>query len=361
MSSELQRLDDDGQTEDGSTAPVVDEPYDQRPDLTSIGIIEIEKGVCEDSYDNRRTLRNAKLRYQPVFDNYGRATGLISAFSPEAALERRIISLAEKRPLMVDPDNRDSDYITGLELILEEDVHNMVPPWVLGATRAWMKEQNEGGPSSPRQAPKGLPARCRAIKPDGIRCMLWGSGRIKDDGLCRIHLKVARKPGEDVERARRKLVQAAPYAVDTLEELMEGAESEPVRLKASTEILDRAGVRGGQDISIDVEVSDNRPASEVIMERLSRLADGAAAIQHRLEEAERGETGEIIEAEVVEEAAADGEIETSTPVEEVPPAQSALLHQIESTTPVKPSQVGPTEEEDEDGSTVTSTFDDEDM
>lgn len=124
---------------------------------------------------------------------------------------------------------------------------------------------------------------------------MWSSGRIKDDGLCRVHLKTVRKPGEDIERARRKLIQAAPYAVDVLEELMETAESEPVRLKASTEILDRAGVRAGMDISVDVEVNDARPPHVIVAERLQRLASGAANIAAQLEA-----TNNIIDAEVVE-------------------------------------------------------------
>jgi hypothetical protein len=134
--------------------------------------------------------------------------------------------------------------------------------------------------------------------------MLWGSGRIKDDGLCRIHLKTQRKPGEDIERARRKLIQAAPYAVDILEDLMENAESEPVRLKASTEILDRAGIRGGQDINIDMEVTEVRPAAQVVLERLARLQEGAQNIAARIASLEAEEivsNSEILEAEIVEE------------------------------------------------------------
>jgi hypothetical protein len=161
--------------------------------------------------------------------------------------------------------------------------------------------------------------------------MLWGSGRIKDDGLCRVHLKVQRKPGEDIERARRKLIQAAPYAVDVLEELMENAESEPVRLKASTEILDRAGVRGGQDLNIEVEVTDARPASMIVAERLARLAEGANALQARLAALESPDLVEDIEDAVIID---DGE-------------------QKEETVEIPPDWV------DEDGLASTSIFDDD--
>jgi hypothetical protein len=109
--------------------------------------------------------------------------------------------------------------------------------------------------------------------------MMWSSGRPADDGYCRVHLgSIQRKPGEDVERARAKLTQAAPYAVDVLEELMETAASEPVRLKASTEILDRAGVRGGIEFNAKITVADARDPAEIVAERLQRLASGASQV-----------------------------------------------------------------------------------
>jgi hypothetical protein len=76
-------------------------------------------------------------------------------------------------------------------------------------------------------------------------------------------------------------MQAAPFAVDKLEELMEFAESEPVKLKAATEILDRAGVRGGVEIDTNVNV-DVRPAAQIIAERLERLSSGALSEAMRL-------------------------------------------------------------------------------
>lgn len=302
----LPMIPEGGELEEDSPEPAVDEPYDLRPDLTALGIIEHERGVCEDTYENRSTLRRAKLNWQPVYDQSGVPTGMIAARSAEALRERRLLSIAEKVPLLVDPDNKNSDYTTGLALLLDDKALRITPPWVVGATRAWQAEQEAGGPPTARRQPKGLPHRCRMIKSDGIRCMLWASGRVKDDGLCRIHLGAIRKPGEDVERARRKIIQAAPYAVDVLEDLMENAESEPVRLKASTEILDRAGIRGGQDLNVEVEVSMSRPAAQVIAERLARLADGASSIAARVQALESAdisdesdEDGEIVEAELV--------------------------------------------------------------
>jgi hypothetical protein len=98
-------------------------------------------------------------------------------------------------------------------------------------------------------------------------------------------------------------LQSAPYAVDVLEELMESAQSEPVRLKASTEILDRAGVRGGVELDVGVDVTVRSP-HEVIKERLARLAAGA---QHLVElEMNKDGTYET-PVEKTEEAARDKE------------------------------------------------------
>lgn len=316
MSTEIEKIfEDDGEpsASDGPPEPAVDEQYDRRPDLAELGIHEHERGVCEDNFENRATLRRAKLKWDAVYDQSGLPTGLIVARSPESLKERRLQTIAERKPLLVDPDDKNADYVTGLELLLEDKALKLCPPWVIGATKAWQAEQEAGGPPTNRRAPKGLPHRCRMIKSDGIRCMLWASGRPKDDGLCRMHLRKVRKPGEDVERARHKIIQAAPYAVDVLEDLMENAESEPVRLKASTEILDRAGVRGGQDLSVEVEVTDSRPAAQVVAERLARLADGANALQARLdaiESEQETDNSDIVDAEVVEDQ------ETSQNIEE---------------------------------------------
>lgn len=272
----------------------VDEPVNMRPNLSELGIDELERGICQDTYANRAVLRRHKMGWDPVYASNGVPTGLIQARSAEMDRARRIISLGEKKPILIEPSLINSDYITGYDLLAESAADNLVPPWVLAATRNYLKEQEDGGPSSPKRQPLGLPTRCRAIKDDGIRCMMWSSGRLKDDGYCRVHLgSIQRKPGEDVERARAKLTQAAPYAVDVLEELMETAQSEPVRLKASTEILDRAGVRGGIEFDARLEVTDGRSPADIVAERLNRLAAGAIEVSAKL-----AETGVIIPNEL---------------------------------------------------------------
>jgi hypothetical protein len=288
----------------------INAPLNIRPDLSELGIEETDRGVCEDTYENRAVLRRAKLNWIPVYAVNGVPTGLIQAISQEMATEKRIMSLSEKKPLLVEPTNRNSDYITGYDLIAEEAADYLVPPWVVGATRAWIKEQTDPVKSSKRK-PAALPHRCQAVKDDGIRCQLWTSGRLQDDGLCRVHLRsIKHRPGDDIERARAKLTQAAPYAVDVLEDMMTNAESEPVKLKAATEILDRAGIRGGVELDTNVNI-DVRPAASVIAERLNRLAINANDAASKLVdlgikvEADK----DIIDAEVVTDSEKDPEKE----------------------------------------------------
>jgi hypothetical protein len=270
----------------------VDTPTNLRPDLSVYGIEETDKGICQDTFENRSALRRARLNWIPVYAVNGVPTGLIQALSQEMQSKQRLLSLEEKAPILADARNKNSDYLTGFDLLAEAESDNIVPPWVLGSTKVWAKEQNEGLKVGRKPSP--LPHRCKAIKDDGIRCQLWTGGRLQDDGLCRVHLGSLRnKPTDSVERARDRLTQATPAAVDILEQLMDSAESEPVKLKAATEILDRAGVRAGFDISSDITV-DVRPAASVIQERLQRLASSVLEATPVAEE-------DTVDAEVVED------------------------------------------------------------
>ena len=228
----------------------------------------------------------------------GVPTGLIQALSPEMQTQQRLLSLEEKAPILTNVRDKNSDYLTGFDLLAESAADEIVPPWVLGATKVWAKEQNDGGPK-PGKKPHALPSRCKAIKDDGVRCQLWSGGRPHDDGLCRVHLGSLRnKPTDSVERARARLTQATPAAVDILENLMDGAESEQVKLKAATEILDRAGVRGGVEINTEVTL-DVRPAASIIAERLQRLSQ--TALQIATEEESNTVDAEVVEVDKTED------------------------------------------------------------
>jgi len=349
-------------TDDETSEPAFDAPIDMRPDLSALGLLEHEKGVVDDTFANRQVLRAAKLSWDSVYSSTGQPTGMIAGRSEEQQRQRRTISMGQKTPLLVDPSSQNSDYLSGLDLIIDDEALKMTPPWVVSATRKYMEEQRQGGPSSPNRAPLAQPGRCVTVKSDGLRCMLWHSGRIKDSGFCRMHLGAHRKPGEDIERARRKLVQAAPYAVDTLEELMESAVSEPVRLKATTEILDRAGVRGGTELDVGVEVTDGRTPGIIIAERLKRLADGVESAKRILGEENEDE---ITDAEVVDEeesAAASAEEEVVAKLTVVPTSHDTIKEPA-GTKSMPKLDTGENSgfNEHEDDSVVTDDFTDDEL
>src|SRR4051794_39006542 len=70
--------------------------------------------------------------------------------------------------------------------------------------------------------------------------------------VCRSHggqlPSVRHAAARTVEEARLRLLLATDDAVAVLEYLMAEGLSEPVRLRAAVEILDRAGIRGGVEI-----------------------------------------------------------------------------------------------------------------
>lgn len=276
----------------------VNTPINIRPDLSAYGIEETDKGICEDTFENRQALRSARMNWIPVYSENGVPTGLIQALSPEMQTAQRRLSLTEKEAILTDPNNHNSDYLTGADLLVEEAADMIVPPWVLGSTKLWRKQQNEGVREGKKPLP--LPSRCKAIKDDGIRCQLWTGGRPQDEGFCRVHLGSLRnKPTDSVERARQRLTQAAPAAVDVLEQLLDSAESEPVKLKAATEILDRAGVRAGFDFSSEITI-DVRPAAAIIAERLQRITQNAVDAKELIEARNIEKEEKIIDAEVVD-------------------------------------------------------------
>lgn len=264
-----------------------DAPRDLRPDLSMYGLEEVDRGVCEDSYENRSVLRAHRLNWQIIYDDNGEPTGNILVLSPEMDSRRSERAAEDRKAILTDERDLNSDYLTEESLLVEEASDSLAPLWVIGATRTWVRLREDRANGEPNKMPHiiGPPKRCRAIKSDGMRCLLWSANRNTDDGLCRVHLssKVHNETGA-VAQARARAYQAAPTALAILEQLMESAESEPVKLKAATEILDRAGVRGGVEIDATVDLTI-QPAADIVMQRLERLKPQAR---------------EIIEVEVLE-------------------------------------------------------------
>lgn len=268
---------------------------DIRPVLSDYNIEEVDRGICEDTYENRSILRAHKMGWNLVYDGDGQPTGLIQVLSPEMKQAQSLSSIDSRKAILVDERDPNSDYLTEESLLIEEASDTLVPLWVIGQTRSWIRirDKIKKEPET-KTIYEGAPTRCRFIKSDGVRCMLWCTGRKTDDGLCRTHLGTKQNNITGaVQKARQRAYQAAPAAIQILEDMMESAESEQVKLKAATEILDRAGIRGGVEIDAKVEINE-RPADDIIRERLARLVPTVAKIT------EKEETLEI-EAEVVED------------------------------------------------------------
>lgn len=273
---------------------------DLRPDLTMYGIEEVDRGVCEDSYENRSILRANRLSWQSIFNEDGEASPYIEVLSEEMKAAKSLHALEDKRILLVDERNNNADYVTEEALLVEEKADSLVPLWVLAATRTWIRvrEARAAGDVNKMRALAGPPSRCRYIKSDGLRCQLWTANRVTDDGLCRTHLgtRFNNLTGA-VQRARERAYQAAPTAIQLLEHLMESAESEPIKLKAATEILDRAGVRGGIEIDARVDMTVI-PAAQLLEERLAKLRENQLENRRALEEAARIPSAEEEEPEL---------------------------------------------------------------
>jgi len=286
----------------------IETPVSLRPDLTMYGIEEYDKGICVDNYRNRTILRKNRLAWNPIYDEQGVPTGRIEVYSQAMQEGRSLASLEDRKPILADPRDPNSDYITGLDLLYHHKADEMVPPWIMNATRDYERivEQRDEYPDKKiRPNLITYPGRCRFIKADGVRCLHWFAGRAADDGLCRIHLASLNADAGvgAVAKARAKIMQAAPFAVDVLEDNMMNATSEIVRQRAAEQLLDRAGVRGG----VEVEVTTNdvaRSAGDILAERLDRLKNGMEQQQRMIAQATSMESDtpeSIIDAEVVED------------------------------------------------------------
>jgi hypothetical protein len=284
----------------------VETPLDLRPNLADYGIEEYDSGICEDSAENRATLRANKLSWRAVLSPTGETTNLIEAYSRAMQVSKNAHFFESRRTLLEDPRDENSDYLTGLDLILTDDVSAMVPPWVLAATRTHedLLRRKEANPNKVYKTQyQNPPARCRIIKADGLRCLSWSAGRVDEEDVCRTHLlsKQTTNTSVAIETARRRVMQSAPKAVDVLEGLLD-VDSEPMRLKAATELLDRAGIRGGVEVEQKVTL-EVKPSAAQIREKLKQLS--AAQRPHEAGNiestvAEPGTDTVTVDAEVVE-------------------------------------------------------------
>lgn len=119
-------------------------------------------------------------------------------------------------------------------------------------------------------------ARVRNGPNQGERCKKWA---VAGAPVCASHgaqLPVVKQKAEArLHAARMALLELSEDAVDVIGELMHNAAAENVRLKAATEALDRVGVRGGVEITADINVTEADPAA-LLAERLKKLRSAAA-------------------------------------------------------------------------------------
>lgn len=145
--------------------------------------------------------------------------------------------------------------------------------------------------------------RCIQIKKDGNRCKSWsirgydkcfkhaGPGALMPDG------NVNKYAAGIVEAARLRLVDSADMALDVIHDLYSNpGTSEGIRLKAATEVLDRAGIRGG--IEIDVTIEETSSPVDELKKRILELKKGAEARQ-RMQEGTYDD--DVVDGEVVED------------------------------------------------------------
>ena len=156
--------------------------------------------------------------------------------------------------------------------------------------------------------------RCHYIFPDthdrpGEQCKRWS---IRGHTKCIKHggqlSNVQEYAAATVESARMRLVGLTDKAVDTLEELMDSATSEAVRLGAVKEIMDRGGVHGKTEVEVAVTDGRQSPA-DVLRDRLKKLR-------------ERTIDGEVVSDTAVTEDTVDT-VDTPSAVEGTPPEENA--------------------------------------
>jgi hypothetical protein len=109
----------------------------------------------------------------------------------------------------------------------------------------------------------------------GLRCPNWS---LRGATVCLQHgghLPNVRQHAQDVvEAARLRILGLADLAIDTLEELIDPSVGAAIRLKAATELLDRGGIKGAPDLTVEVEHKIS--ASEEINKRLATIANRLA-------------------------------------------------------------------------------------
>lgn len=145
------------------------------------------------------------------------------------------------------------------------------------------------------------------------RCTKWGivgttkaleleDGTILVGGLCTFHggrlTNVQAHAEQVVEAARIQLLGLSEQAVDALDELSAGAESEQVRLNAANSILDRNNVRGA--LEVQVEHVQGESVAERTRRRLAETAKRLTPLEETEVTPSEENPEEVTDAEIVD-------------------------------------------------------------
>lgn len=287
----------------------IEAPPNLMPDLSEWGIEEVERGVCEDTFENRKQIRERKATFRAVFDTNGEPTGLIQVISAEMYQAAMQMSKSE---LLTDPSDPNADYLYGLRLLTAPNAEHLAPTWVIRVTRLYIRQQEEkrllGADADLYQSRLiDVPTRCNVMKADGTRCWGWASGATESLGKCKVHARRAsRKAVHDMsvnQLMRNRMLSAAPGMLDTLERLA-ASEDERIALTAARDWLDRSGFKAVEQVEAKVEIVENDNAGD-LRKKLAKLREGQAEKAKLLKEFEAmqraDEEANTVDAEVVEE------------------------------------------------------------
>lgn len=139
----------------------------------------------------------------------------------------------------------------------------------------------------------------------GERCDRWstiGSEKCVVHGAQLPNVKKAAEARKDA--ARLKLLNITEDAADMVEYLMNYSSQDQIKLKAALEVLDRAGIKGGADITVDHQLT---------LAPSKMLEDKIAEMANRLQKEKEKDFTEPAELDIIEsEVVADEETDTET-------------------------------------------------
>jgi hypothetical protein len=174
-----------------------------------------------------------------------------------------------------------------------------------------VRKSNSAGKTSPKEQGSTVPlgwkptmqkplpsVQCTANRRDGHRCEAWS---LAGATVCLKHggnlpnVKTAAEARKDA--ARLKIIDMVEDAAEVVEYLMLYGTQEQIRLKAATEVLDRAGIKGGADITVDHQ--HTLAPSKVLGDKLEEMA--TRLLKEREKQYTSDQELDIIESEVVPE------------------------------------------------------------